>query len=64
MTAVYHVNDDGTSTQLTAIHAKNEDRDLQRVLDNNLDLLPGDQIRPEDPCPLAQYLSGNEGPRS
>jgi len=50
MTAVYHVNDDGTSSQLTAIHAKNEDRDLQRVLDSNLDLLPGDQIRPEDPC--------------
>jgi hypothetical protein len=50
MSAVYHVDENGTSTQLVEVLAKNEDHDLQRVLDANLDLLPGDQIRPEDPC--------------
>ena len=31
------------------IRCKNEDKELQSVLEQNLDLLPGDQINPDDP---------------
>ncbi|GAB4248458.1 MAG: hypothetical protein Kow00109_24550 [Acidobacteriota bacterium] len=49
MAAVYRINPDGTSTPMKRIHCVNEDRDLQRILEQNLDLLPGEQIAPEDP---------------
>src|SRR4051812_36023911 len=34
---------------MSHVRCKNEDRELQRILEGNFDLLPGDQIDPEDP---------------
>ena len=31
------------------VRCADEDRELQQILEKNLDLLPGDQINPEDP---------------
>jgi len=39
-----------TSEPMRAVVAKNEDKDLQALLNNNFDLLPGDQIEPNAPC--------------
>lgn len=49
MTQVYKVRADGTSEPLAPIRCKDEDRELQALLDKNHDLLPGDQIDPDDP---------------
>lgn len=49
MAAVYAVNNDGSSSEMARIHIQNEDADLQRLLEKNYDLLPGDQIDPESP---------------
>ncbi|MGC8947306.1 MAG: hypothetical protein ACP5N6_14250 [Anaerolineae bacterium] len=49
MSTVYRLNPDGTSTVMRKVRCADEDRDLQQVLEKNLDLLPGDQIDPEDP---------------
>src|SRR5437016_718316 len=35
---------------MTRVHCRDEDAELQRILEKNPDLLPGDQIDPEDPC--------------
>ncbi len=50
MSKAYRVATDGTSTPMDRIHVRNEERDLQRLLELNPDLLAGEQIRPEDPC--------------
>jgi hypothetical protein len=49
LSRVYVLRDDGTSTAMSRVRCKNEDRELQRILEGNFDLLPGDQIDPEDP---------------
>ena len=49
MSQVYVVGDDGRTLPMERIQCKNEDTELQQLLDNNYDLLPGDQINPEDP---------------
>lgn len=49
MAKVYLINDDGSTEEMSVIHCENEDRDLQRVLENNPDLIPGDQINPYNP---------------
>jgi hypothetical protein len=46
---VYIVKSDGTTAPLLEVSTKNEDKELQRILELNLDLLPGEQIEPEDP---------------
>ena len=46
---VYVVRDDGSSQPMTRVQCKDEDLELQRILERNPDLLPGDQIDPEDP---------------
>ena len=48
MANVYVMRSDGQSEMMTPIRCKNEDEELQRILENNHDLLPGDQIDPED----------------
>lgn len=48
MTA-YVIRNDGTSKMMKRLYCNNEDEELQAVLENNLDLLPGDQINPDDP---------------
>ncbi len=49
MSTVYVMHDDGSTAEMSRIRCKNEDRELQRILERNPDLLPGDQINPDDP---------------
>src|SRR5437870_8711425 len=50
MSRVYVVRDDGNTEAMTRVHCRNEDAELQCILEKNPDLLPGDQIDPEGPC--------------
>ncbi len=49
MGSVYVVSDTSESQPMTRIQCKNEATELQLLLENNLNLLPGDQINPDDP---------------
>ena len=49
MGRVYVIHDDGDTKEMDRIRCQNEDRELQLILEKNPDLLPGDQIDPEDP---------------
>jgi hypothetical protein len=49
MSSIYFVRDDGTTETMKRIHCKNEDVEIQALLEKNLDLIPGDQINPENP---------------
>jgi hypothetical protein len=49
MASVYSVNESGSANQLKRVRCRNEEQELQRLLEQNPDLLPGDQIRPDDP---------------
>jgi hypothetical protein len=46
---VYRVQQTGVPEALTRVRCKNENRELQILLEHNHDLLPGEQINPEDP---------------
>lgn len=46
----YLLSTDGSTSLMDAVLAKDEDKELQTLLRNNFDLLPGDQIDPESPC--------------
>jgi len=50
MATAFEITPDGSAKPLPQWHSRNEDRDLQQLLANTPDLLPGDQINPEDPC--------------
>jgi hypothetical protein len=45
----YRVGSDWSSQALTPVKCKDEGQELQLLLEQNLDLLPGDQINEEDP---------------
>lgn len=49
MATAYVIQEDGSTAAMTRVRCKNEDRELQRILEKNPDLLPGDQIKPDDP---------------
>ena len=49
MSSVYVVKD-GKTEPMKVVHVKDEDKELQSILDNNFNLLPGDQIDPDAPC--------------
>lgn len=49
MAKVYGIKEDGSSDPLEQVHCRDEARELQLILEKNPDLLPGDQIDPEDP---------------
>jgi hypothetical protein len=49
MPNVYVVHDDGATEPMARVRCANEDRELQLILAKNPDLLPGDQIDPENP---------------
>lgn len=49
MVRIYAIQSDGTSEPLVEVRCKNEDRELQLILEKTPDLLPGEQIRPDDP---------------
>jgi hypothetical protein len=50
MSKAYRIQPDGTTVPLTRIRTRNEDEELQQVLERNPDLLPGEQIDENDPC--------------
>jgi len=50
MPHVYVFNEGGKTEPMSRVHCKDEIRELQDILDSNYDLLPGDQIDPDDPC--------------
>jgi hypothetical protein len=47
---VYIVKPDGTTDPMLDVSCKDEDKELQTILEHNPDLLPGEQIEPDDPC--------------
>lgn len=49
MSDIFAIQPDGTSVLVPAVRCSDEERELQRTLESNLDLLPGDQIDPDDP---------------
>jgi len=49
MAKVYVINNDGVTEEMSNIRCENEDLELQRILEINPDLVPGDQINPDDP---------------
>jgi transposase InsO family protein len=50
MANVYVVKDDFRSERMTEVLCKDESKELQTLLRNNFNLLPGDQIEPDSPC--------------
>jgi hypothetical protein len=50
MANVYVVKEDFRSAPMTEILCKDENKELQTLLRNNFNLLPGDQIDPDSPC--------------
>jgi hypothetical protein len=50
MVQIYRLNQAGGGEPLSRILCSDEGQELQFALEQNFDLLPGDQIRPEDPC--------------
>jgi hypothetical protein len=50
MAKVYVVRQDGNTEAMKRVLCRDEDAELQRILEKNPDLLPGEQIDPEDPC--------------
>jgi hypothetical protein len=49
MPDVYVLGGDKTSVPMERIRVLNEDTELQQILERNFDLLPGDQISPDEP---------------
>lgn len=49
MGQAYVVENDGLTTPMERVHCKDEDQELQCILEKNPNLLPGEQITPEDP---------------
>lgn len=50
MSSVFVITSDGNANPMSSLQAKDEDKELQRILMQNPNLLPGDQIDPDDPC--------------
>jgi len=50
MPSVYLINESGKTEAMERVHCQDETRELQDILAHSYDLLPGDQIDPEDPC--------------
>ncbi|MDQ7832991.1 MAG: hypothetical protein RDU30_14765 [Desulfovibrionaceae bacterium] len=49
MASIFRIQDDGCPKQLEKTLCRDEAKDLQVILEKNHQLLPGDQINPEDP---------------
>jgi hypothetical protein len=50
MATAYLLQEHGETVAMTRVRCRNEEEELQRLLEANPNLLPGDQIDPEDPC--------------
>jgi hypothetical protein len=50
MPGIFIMKDDGHPEPMEQVFCKDETKELQDALEKNHDLLPGDQINPDDPC--------------
>jgi hypothetical protein len=50
MSRIYRLNESGGGDPLQRVYCRDEEKELQSALEKNHDLLPGDQIAPDDPC--------------
>ena len=50
MSDIYIIDPDGSTSAMDQVQCKDEEKELQEILEKNYDLLPGGQIRPDDPC--------------
>ena len=50
MHGVFFLKEDGKSEPMEQVFCADETKELQDILENNHDLLPGAQIDPDDPC--------------
>ncbi|ODS32063.1 MAG: hypothetical protein SCARUB_02816 [Candidatus Scalindua rubra] len=50
MSNAYVVGKDAVTIKMTRVKCKNENKELQILLEQNYDLLPSEQIKPNDPC--------------
>ena len=50
MSKAYRIKSDGSTAPMQRIKTRDEDKELQQILERNPDLLPGEQIDQEDPC--------------
>jgi hypothetical protein len=62
MSQVYRMSAESKSQKLVEFQCKNEDRDLQLLLENQLELLPGDQIKGDETEDLRWILVKREMP--
>ncbi len=58
MPSVYAAREDGSTEEMSRVRCKDDDCELQRILGGNADLLPGDQIDPDDPRRRIRSPSG------
>src|SRR5207248_9588879 len=49
MNRVYSISKDQATSAFAPVRCKNEEVELQTLLEKNLDLIPGDQVDPENP---------------
>ena len=49
MSKAFVILDNGSTEPMKQVRCKNEDKELQQLLERNMNLLPGDQIKPDDP---------------
>jgi hypothetical protein len=49
MSTIYSVREDGTTETMKRVRCTNEGTEIQALLEMNLDLIPGDQVNPDDP---------------
>ena len=49
MNRVYSISNDQATSAFAPVRCKSEEVELQTLLEKNLDLIPGDQIDPENP---------------
>ena len=70
MSKVFIIDKQGKTSAMTRIRCANEEKELQDLLENNFDLLAGDQINPEEPrswllikkeMPVPDPVSGTGG---
>lgn len=57
--AAYVLNSDGNAVSIPLVRCKNEEAELQDILEKNPDLIPGDQINPGNPrrwFPIAREM--------
>ena len=64
MPSVFFLMEDGVPDPMKTVRVKDETKELQDILEHNHNLLPGEQIDPVQPVPLAAGQEGDARSRS